>query len=148
MTNSRLPGSISTTIPQLDRHRAQAPPPLASSSVRRTRPVDRLARGPDKLVERQRAPVSNGHNLGRPAASSPAPLGKDEEPLRGCRRSGGAGRKAEKLLGLSAHVARLPGLAAPGQADCSRHALGLLGPRMRDQQTLGRAPGQRRRALL
>ena len=52
------------------------------------------------------------------------------------------------LLGLSPHVARPPGLAAPGEADCSRHAVGLIGPPMRDQQTLGRAPGQPRRALL
>ena len=148
MTNSRRRGPAPPAFHSWTDIARRLRPPLASSSVRRTRPVDRPARGPDKLVERQRAPVSNGHNLGRPAASSPAPPGKDEESLRGCRRSGGAGRKAEKLLGLPAHVARLPGLAAPGQADGSRHALGLLGPHMRDQQTLGRAPGQRRRALL
>ena len=76
MTNSRLPGSSSTTIPQPDRYRAQAPPPSCLVS----RPPNPSSRPPHKLVERQRAPVSNGHNLGRLAASSPAPPGKDEEP--------------------------------------------------------------------
>ena len=71
-----------------------------------------------------------------------------KSPLRAAHRPGYAGRKAEHLFGLPAHVTRPPGLTAPGKADRSRHAVGLLAPHMSDKQTLGRAPGQHRRALL
>jgi hypothetical protein len=102
--------------------------------------VDRFARPtPDELVQHHRFTVSDGHNIDSLTETTRRRVLNPKNPLRAAHRSGYAGRKAEHLFGLPAHVTRPPGLTAPGKADRSRHALGLLAPHMSDKQTLGRA---------